>query len=76
MGRNLTNLTISSSFQYLLQVSESNKVNTGLGADVNLLDITSSYANSATSASHALNADSAISASFATTALKIGRAHV
>ncbi len=56
MGRNLTNLPISASFQYLLQVSGS-EVNDGLGNDVDLLTVT---------ASHALNADFATTASFAT----------
>ena len=56
MGRNLTNLPISASFQYLLQVSGS-EVNDGLGNDVDLLTVT---------ASHASNADFATSASFAT----------
>jgi len=51
MGRNLTNLPISASFQYLLQVSGS-EVNDGLGNDVDSLNISASYA---TTASYAEN---------------------
>ena len=43
MGRNLTSLPISASFQYLLQKSGS-EVNDGLGADVDFLNISASYA--------------------------------
>ena len=64
MGRNLTNLYVSQSFQYLLQKSGS-AVTDGLGADVSSLDISSSYA---TSASRADIATSAVTATSATTA--------
>jgi hypothetical protein len=64
MGRNLTNLPISSSFQYLLQVSGS-EVTDGLGVDVDVLNISASYA---TSASHAVQADSALAADTSTSA--------
>ena len=64
MGRDLTNLPISASFQYLLQVSGS-EVNDGLGNDVDSLNISASYATSASIADSALTATSA---SFATTA--------
>jgi len=74
MGRNLTNLYISSSFQFLTQVSGSELQN-GLGDKITgSLDITSSKADTATSASFATNATSAsfsvtsISASYAVTA--------
>ena len=79
MGRNLTNLPISASFQYLLQVSGS-EVNDGLGVDVDSLNISASYATSAsiadtagsattaTSASHAVQADNALAADTATSA--------
>ena len=53
MGRNLTNLNISSSFQHLLQISSSNSVNDGTGSLVTELDIT---ASNATSASYAVTA--------------------
>ena len=74
MGRDLTNLHISESFQYLLQKSGS-EVNDGLGADVDFLNISASYATSAsvadtaTSASHAVNADSALTATSASHAV-------
>jgi len=77
MGRNLTNLAVSESFQYLLQISGS-EVQDGLGAKLTgSLDITASLADNATSASfaisssqavNAVNADSATSASYALTA--------
>lgn len=82
MGRNLTNLYISESFQYLTQVSGS-ELQTGLGAPITSLTITSSYAVSssysnasisssyaatATSSSFAINANNAVSASYALTA--------
>jgi hypothetical protein len=51
MGRDLTNLHISESFQYLLQISGS-EVNDGLGNDVDSLNVSASYA---TTASFALN---------------------
>ena len=73
MGRNLTNLPISASFQYLTQISGS-ELTDGLGADIDSLNITASYAtnagaaDTATSASHAIIADSALSATTATSA--------
>jgi hypothetical protein len=83
MGRNLTNLAVSESFQYLLQYSGSN-VQDGLGNNLTgSLLITASLANTAntasyvlnavsssfaTSASQAINANTAISSSFSTTA--------
>ena len=73
MGRNLTNLPISASFQYLTQISGS-ELTDGLGADIDSLNITASYAtnagaaDTATSASHAIIADSALSALTATSA--------
>jgi len=57
MGRNLTSLPISASFQYLLQISGSeNDLNDGLGNDVDLLNVTASYATQALTASFAENA--------------------
>jgi len=68
MGRNLSNLYISSSYQYLTQVSGS-ELQDGLGNKITgTLDITASLADTATSASHALNANNAISSSYAITA--------
>jgi hypothetical protein len=68
MGRNLTNLAVSESFQYLLQYSGSN-VQDGLGNDLTgSLLITASLANTATSASFAQTASyvaSVVSASYA-----------
>ena len=57
MGRNLTNLNISSSFQHLLQISSSNTVNDGTGSLITDLDIT---ASNATSASYAVTASFAL----------------
>jgi len=68
MGRNLTNLTISSSFQYLLQVSESNSVNNGVGSEITDLAVTASHATNAVSSSFASNALTADNATFATSA--------
>jgi len=68
MGRNLTNLTISSSFQYLLQVSESNSVNNGVGSVITDLAVTASHATNAVSSSFASNALTADNATFATSA--------
>ena len=73
MGRNLTNLHISESFQYLTQISGS-ELTDGLGVDIDSLNIT---ASTATSASHAVIADSALtatSASLATTASLVSTA--
>ena len=70
MGRNLTSLYISQSFQYLTQISGS-ELQDGLGNTITgSLLITASLANTATTASYVLNA---VSASYST---KIGRAHV
>ena len=44
MGTNLTNLPISSSFQNLLQISQSNIVTNGEGTQIGVLDVTSSLA--------------------------------
>jgi hypothetical protein len=78
MGRNLSNLFISSSYQFLTQISGSelqdglgNKI-TGSLAITSSQAISASFADTAYSASYALNATnaaSATSASFATTAL-------
>jgi hypothetical protein len=66
MGRNLTNLYISSSFQFLTQVSGS-ELQDGLGNKITgSLDITSSKADNATSASYA---STSVSSSYSTTAL-------
>ena len=78
MARNLTNLFISESFQYLLQESGS-AVQNGLGVDVSFLDVSASHAVTASfltgtiesasfsdtsvSASYALSASYAVSAS-------------
>jgi len=68
MSRNLSNLYISESFQYLVQVSGS-ELETGLGATISgSLLITASLADNATSASYATTAASATSASYALTA--------
>ena len=79
MGRNLTNLYISESFQYLVQVSGS-AFETGLGSAIPSINITasnavsSSYSNTAISSSYALVSTSssfatnATSASYAVTA--------
>jgi hypothetical protein len=67
MGRNLTNLYISESFQYLTQISGS-ELQTGLGTPITSLTITSSYSNASTSASQATSAsysNVATSASYA-----------
>ena len=69
MGRNLTDLYISQSFQYLIQQSGSEFQN-GLGTKVTgTVDITSQYANIATIAS---SATTAVTASYALTAASIG----
>ena len=71
MGRDLTNLHISESFQYLLQVSGS-EVNDGLGVDVDSLNL--DIVGTASTASYVAAADvdgtvaNATSASFASTA--------
>jgi hypothetical protein len=74
MGRNLANLYISESFQFITQISGS-ELQTGLGIPItSSLLITASRADNATSASYALNsttasiANNAISASYALTA--------
>ena len=58
MGRNLTNLYVSESFQYLLQVSGS-EVTNGLGADVDSLNLAVTSATSASRADSAALSDSA-----------------
>jgi len=72
MGRNLTNLYISESFQYLLQTSGS-EIQNGLGNKIiGSLDITASLANNAinaTSATSASYASTSVSSSYSTTAL-------
>jgi cytoskeletal protein CcmA (bactofilin family) len=66
MGRNLSNLYISSSFQFLTQISGS-ELQTGLGDKITgSLDITSSKADTATSASFA---STSVSSSYSTNAL-------
>ena len=73
MGRNLTNLAVSESFQYLLQISGS-EVQDGLGNDVTgSLLITASLANTAVTASYVLNA---VSSSYATSASNAASASV
>jgi hypothetical protein len=65
MGRNLSTLFISSSYQFLTQLSGS-ELQTGLGTTITgSLLITASRADTATTASYVLNA---VSSSFATTA--------
>lgn len=73
MGRNLTNLPISASFQYLAQVSGSeNDVTDGLGVDIDSLNV--DITGTATTASYVAGANvdgtvaTATSASYATTA--------
>ena len=63
MGRNLTSLPISASFQYLLQKSGS-EVNDGLGVDVDYLNISSSHATQADSANTSVTATTANTASY------------
>jgi hypothetical protein len=68
MGRDLSSLFISSSYQFLLQKSGS-EVQDGLGNTITgSLEITASQADTATSASFATSASQAVSSSFATTA--------
>jgi len=68
MSRNLSNLYISESFQYLIQESGS-YLQTGLGSNLTgSLLITASLADNATTASYATTAASATSASYAVTA--------
>lgn len=68
MSRNLSNLYISESFQYLVQESGS-FLQTGLGSNLTgSLLITASLTNNATTASYATTAASATSASYAVTA--------
>jgi hypothetical protein len=67
MGRNLTNLPISASFQYLTQISGS-ELTDGLGVDIDSLNISASYATNAGTSGYAGTAgfaDTATSASFA-----------
>lgn len=76
MSRNLSNLFISESFQYLTQVSGS-EIQTGLGATVSgSLLITASRADNATSASFADNANTATSSSFAENARSASYAEI
>ena len=67
MGRNLGPLNIKDSYEGLVQISGSARdtLTDGSGSVITLLDISSSYA---ISASHALNSDVAISSSYALTA--------
>jgi hypothetical protein len=68
MGRNLTNLYISQSFQFLTQISGS-ELQTGLGQTLTgSLLITASKADTATTATTASYAQNATSASYALTA--------
>ena len=71
MGRNLSNLYISQSFEYLVQISGS-EFETGLGSTITSVNITASNAVSASfaqTASYALNAGTTVStASLLTTA--------
>jgi len=64
MGRNLTSLPISASFQYLMQISGSD-VTDGTGSLIESVNISASYA---TTASHALNAPTVDTGSLLTTA--------
>lgn len=79
MGRNLTNLYISQSFQFLTQISGS-ELQTGLGDTITgSLLITASLANNATSASFATTASyvaSVVSASYALSASNAASASV
>ena len=74
MGLNLTTQFISSSFKGLLQVSGSDQVTDGTGSLITNLNIqastavSSSFATTATSASHALNANNSISSSYSVSA--------
>jgi hypothetical protein len=61
MGRNLTNLFISESYEFLTQISGS-ELQDGLGNDITFLAITASQADNATSASFA---STSVSSSFA-----------
>ena len=72
MGRNLGPLNIKDSYEGLVQISGSNQLTDGSGSLIPSLDVTASYAATATSASHSEISDfafNATSASFATTAL-------
>ena len=68
MGRDLTNLYIDETFQYLLQKSGS-EVQNGLGVRQDFLDVSASYAISSSQADIATNAFSASIANTANTAL-------
>ncbi len=61
MGRNLGPLNIKDSYEGLVQISGSDQLTDGSGSLISSLDI---LASTATSASHAVNADTAISASW------------
>ena len=58
MGRNLSNLFISQSYQFITQISGS-ELQDGLGNTINNLTLTASFADSANSASYALFATTA-----------------
>ena len=80
MGRNLGPLNIKDSYEGLVQISGSDQLTDGSGSLISSLDILASTATSAshaviadsaltaTSASHAVNSDTAISSSYALTA--------
>jgi hypothetical protein len=70
MGRNLTNLFISQSYEFLTQISGS-ELQDGLGNDITFLAITASQANNATSASFA---STSVSSSFAQNATSASHA--
>ena len=67
MGRNLTNKAIQDTYEGLVQISGS-LLTDGTGSLIDNLDVSASFATTATSASHAVNSDTATSASFATSA--------
>ena len=68
MGRNLTNLYISQSFEYLVQVSGSG-FETGLGSSITSVNITASNAVSASFAVSSSNSATSISSSYSSVAL-------
>jgi hypothetical protein len=68
MSRNLTNLYISQSFEYLVQVSGS-EFETGLGSTITSVNITASNAVSASFAVSSSNSATSISSSYSSVAL-------
>jgi len=68
MSRNLTNLFISESFQYLIQISGS-EFETGVGSSIPSINITASNAVSASFAVSSSNSVTSFSSSFSTTSV-------